>query len=109
MNQIQNIDFNNPSEEMIFELCMDDLNFSFDTSKYCEIEINRVAHRDRLARYELESYSDMLIGYQKKWFIRQDSLNNLKKDVFLKYKEKLMHQLEVSQILKMFLDRKSVV
>jgi len=108
MNQIQNIDFNNPSEEMIFELCMDDLNFSFDTSKYCEIEINRVAHRDRLARYELESYSDMLIGYQKKWFIRQDSLNNLKKDVFLKYKEKLMHQLEVSQILKMFLTPGSI-
>lgn len=100
---MQNIDFNNPTKETIFGLCMGKLNILYGNYKDFEIQFNREVHRDLLVKYDLQSYSDMLIEYQKKWFARKDSMFKLKKKVIDTYYEELNRKLKVSKILKMFL------
>ena len=106
-NKMQNIDFNNPTKEVIFELCMGDITIPYGNYEDFEIPINREDHRDILVRYDFQSYSDTLIEYQKKWFSRRDSMARLKIEVFDGYFEGLKYKLRVSKILKMFLAAES--
>ena len=105
MENLQNVDFNNPSMDIIFALCMENLKGFNENFHNKRDEIDMQSHRDLLVRYGLQSYSDSLIDYQIKWFDRSDSLNKWKRRSDNYDKNELTYHLKISGILKMFLSR----
>ena len=66
MGQIQNLDFFYPSEKILFDLCMESI-FGFESDNNVEIQIDRRALRDLLAKYDLQSYTELLVKYTIIW------------------------------------------
>lgn len=105
MERMQNIDFTNPSKELIFELCMGELKTLYEDQRVDLIVIDSEAHRDLLVRYYLQSYSDLFKEYMIGWIARKDSMDKLKEAYDNFYIEKVPYKIKVSKILKMFLSR----
>lgn len=101
---IRNIDFENPSKELIFDLCMGDVRILYGKYDEPNLEIDRVSHRDLLVKYDLQSFSELLVNYMGKWFQRQDSMLKAKREIFDRYyHDKVPYKLKVAEILKMFI------
>jgi hypothetical protein len=96
-------DFNNPSAEVIFEMCMGGPKISYEKSLEPEKQFNEVAHQEMLGGYRLLKFGDLLKDYQKKWKNRSDSMFKLRTEIHEKYKSLLKLELEVSRTLKVFL------
>jgi hypothetical protein len=101
MGRWQDVDFNNPTKDDLFNLCMDDLKGHEKKAS----EINIEAHRDILVKYDLQQYNNLLVEYQLKWFYRKDIIGQHLSWLDKNDKEELPYRIEISKILKMFLSK----
>jgi len=104
MGKWQINDFNNPSKEILFDLCMEDFG-SLVSIENLHKEINREPFRDILVKYDLQSYTDLLKDYQIGWLYMQENLQEKRTQSDNSDKKLLSHSITVARILKMFLSR----
>lgn len=95
-------DFNNPSTEVLFDLCMENYG-SLALLKDLQSNINREDFRDFLVKYDLQSYTDLLINYQMGWRYMNEILKERREKRDNIDKKILPHSVKVARILKMFL------
>lgn len=104
MGRWQLDDFNNPTTEVLFELCMEDYG-SLAFLENLQSDINREAFRDFLVKYDLQSYTDLLIDYQMGWCYMEEILKEKREKRDNIEKKILPHSIKVARILKMFLSK----
>lgn len=98
----KNIDFNNPSKELLFKFCMRSaLDWKIEVNVYSDIE--RESFRDILVKYDLQQYTDSLLDYQINWLDFQKVLKRRRTKFDENEKKSLPYKLKVARILKMFL------
>lgn len=102
MGQIQNLDFFYPSEKILFDLCMESI-FGFESDNNVEIQIDRRALRDLLAKYDLQSYTELLVKYTIIWNELKVILDERRTKRHNNDKNLLPYKLKVSRILNLFL------
>lgn len=100
MERWQNIDFKNPTKEVLFDLCMVNIG-DWEIDERILNGINREDFRDLLVKYKLQSYTDLLIYFQLRWLDWDEKLNHneRKKDD----NDLHLYKLKTARILKMLL------
>lgn len=95
-------DFRNPSKEVLFELCMENLRVFDGNYKNLKDETNKEDHRDMLVRYGIQSYADLLLDHQIKWFDKKDRLSS-GKEWSDHMRKNDPYKLKIARILRMLL------
>lgn len=102
MGKWQIDDFRNPSKEVIFELCMENLRVFDGNYKNLRDETNKEDHRDMLVRYGIQSYADLLLDHQIKWLDKEDRLSS-GKELSDHMRKNDPYKLKIARILRMLL------
>lgn len=101
-------DFRNPSKEVLFELCVENFNELDGNYKNIKMDTNREAFRDILVSYGMQSYTDLLLDYQVKWFNFKDVDEFMQADDEPEKSRSLLHKIKISKILKIFLSQETM-
>lgn len=104
MRRRQIDDFNSPTKDDLFYLCMEELKGRAENNG----EINIEAHRDLLVRYHLQKYNNLFIDYQSNWFYRRDIFDEHIRWHENNDKKELPYKIKVSKVLKLLLSRETV-
>lgn len=102
MNTHQNIDFNNPSKELLFRFCMQIVS-GWQLTENVDYDIDRESFRDLLVENGLKEFTDLLLDYQIKWLDIAHVFYQRRTKFDDNEKKDLPYKLKVARILKMFL------
>jgi len=102
MARYESTDFLNPSIQIYFDLCMENM-YDWEFEELNDDEFNRESFRDFLVKYDLQDFTDWLIDYQKVWKNIDSSLDEHRKEKQNKETNEHPNALKVSKILKLLL------
>ena len=102
MNTRPNIDFHNPSDQLLFRFCMKYVG-GWQLTEEVQYNVEREAFRDLLVKNDLQQYTDLLLDYQIKWLDIARVLDQRRTMFDDNEKNTLPYKVKIATILKMLL------